>query len=708
MKFETLAALQRRLRDIKRIQSKSLACYFVDASGSGQGIGFRHLWDEKLPADRKKKAYSGASTATCIVSLTTTGDWWYETEELAADKKWSSHSSAVVAEFCEKSPKKWNSAELGKGNPFTVAFILEALKELTSNQAELDSRLRRKAHARIREADALLLSALRKGRGQPRSAEQFAEPGSANISYYPPTSFLTQLVIRSLGVGALNKRLREKVERWCRHQIEHELALNGAPPSSRDPLALAYAITTFASVVDPGKLSPADVGLIGRAMDSFFSAQQSDGSWPRSKPLHHYPNFGNAYCYEYETLAQLLRPPLLEDILLTKLDNLRKSALALDRTANKIGLDGTADRIPNDTRAWSSGHHPHLPGAESWSTASVFQFVHQLDRLVAEAIRRGTFLHVGSAYTKPKEQKTPLDNFVPTPFLDSRFHLDGKEVSLRQTVQASLLQPILREVHHIKRGQRLPKETNISAILFGPPGTSKTQLAAHIARHLGWPRLDIDPSHLFKSGLEQIQSESNRLFNMLAALERTVVFFDEFDEMTRERTSEKADLISRFLTTAMLPKLSRIAEQRRIVFLLATNHIEDFDFAISRPGRFDLLLPVMPPSLQAKLREPRWAAFSARVGSFLDEIVKDYDQAASPLTWRRILESLTFDEFGALVDATKDVRSREVLQKSIRASWDKATLSKPAEKPRDDSHILLELYEGQSLKFARVRRPLAS
>jgi hypothetical protein len=701
MKFEALAAFQRRLRDIKRIQSKSLASYFVEASSTGQGVGFRHLWDEVLPSDQTKKAYSGASTATCIVSLTSTGDWWYETEELAEGKRWSSHTSAIVSEFCEKPPKEWDSAGLGKGNPFTVAFTLEALKELVVDRPELSSELKQSAFVRIREAETLLLDTLRKERGNPRSEEQFAEPGAAHINFYPPTSFLTQLVIRSLGSETFraDNLLREQVEGWCRRQIEHELALHGAPASARDPLALAYSVTAFVSVVDPGKLSPADVGLVGRAVEYFFGAQLQDGSWPRSKPLHHYPHFGNAYCYEYETLAQMLRQSLLEDILLTKIDCLRKSALALDRTANKIRVDA---------KAWSSGHHPHVPGAESWSTASVFQFVHQLDRLLAEAIRRSTFSHVGSVYTKPNEQRSPSDKFDPKDFLDSRFQLEAKDASLRETVQDYLLQPILRDVLHIKRGQRLPKKTNISAILFGPPGTSKTKLAAHIAEHLGWPRLDIDPSHLFKSGLEQIQSESNRLFNMLAALERTVVFFDEFDEMTRERTSERADLISRFLTTAMLPKLSRIAEQRRIVFLLATNHIEDFDFAISRPGRFDLLLPVMAPSLQEKFAAPRWKGFSAKVTPFLDDVVPDYDRSASALTWRRILESLTYDEFAALFDATKNVDSSAELQNLIRSAWGMATLAKPAEKVEDDSHSLLDLYDGQSRKFARIRKPLTS
>jgi SpoVK/Ycf46/Vps4 family AAA+-type ATPase len=36
--------------------------------------------------------------------------------------------------------------------------------------------------------------------------------------------------------------------------------------------------------------------------------------------------------------------------------------------------------------------------------------------------------------------------------------------------------------------------------------------------------------------------------------------------------------------------------------VVATNHIEAFDVAIKRPGRFDAILQVMPPTAEEKLR----------------------------------------------------------------------------------------------------------
>jgi SpoVK/Ycf46/Vps4 family AAA+-type ATPase len=143
----------------------------------------------------------------------------------------------------------------------------------------------------------------------------------------------------------------------------------------------------------------------------------------------------------------------------------------------------------------------------------------------------------------------------------------------------------------------------MSAIFFGPPGTSKTELAKKIAEFLGWPHLNIDPSHLVRFGMDRVQEQANTVFSMLAASEEIVVLLDEFDEMVRERASSGTEALSRFLTTAMLPKLTLINKRRSIVFILATNHIEQFDFAISRLGRFDRIIQIMPPSAAEKRRK---------------------------------------------------------------------------------------------------------
>jgi len=81
----------------------------------------------------------------------------------------------------------------------------------------------------------------------------------------------------------------------------------------------------------------------------------------------------------------------------------------------------------------------------------------------------------------------------------------------------------------------------------------------------------------------------------------TVILFDEMDALAQKREDIQLDVTRQLLTTSMLPKLANLWAQGRVIFLMATNHKEQLDAAITRPGRFDLLLCVGPPPWANKL-----------------------------------------------------------------------------------------------------------
>ena len=140
-----------------------------------------------------------------------------------------------------------------------------------------------------------------------------------------------------------------------------------------------------------------------------------------------------------------------------------------------------------------------------------------------------------------------------------------------------------------------------SAILFGPPGTSKTTLVRSVADVVRWKYIELHASHFVKQGLAQVQKTADDIFERLWELDHAVILFDEIDELVRERDMEK-DAFGRFLTTSMLPKLAELWEARKILYFVATNHINYFDSAIIRSHRFDALILVSPPSFEAKLQ----------------------------------------------------------------------------------------------------------
>jgi len=356
-------------------------------------------------------------------------------------------------------------------------------------------------------------------------------------------------------------------------------------------------------------------------------------------------------------------PPLardqLRDLLLDYLPNL---SLAAKSVSNSVY------RVEGNIHTWTSGHHPQKGGPESWATASVYHFIHALDRVVAEAVRRELFRYLGSHLPPPTQRKEKKSDFA-NGFLDSRVKVNGKRLSLKKFLWDSFVEPLWKECDGIAAGRMFSKRTPRSTIFFGPPGTSKTDMSRKIAEFLGWSLLSVDPSHLLRNGMEGIQAEANAIFRMLEQSERIVVLFDEFDELVLERGSPKAETFSRFLTTAMLPKLASIHDRATLVFIIATNNIGDFDLAIRRQGRFDRVIQIMPPTFEAKMTKKNWGSAEINIESKFRQL----RVGLTPLI-RKQLGDLTYGETDAFASELARLTDKQEAINVLGEFWKKCTL----------------------------------
>jgi hypothetical protein len=623
--FEALERLKKFLSGVRLAHASTMAHY-----RSEDGRGFYHQPTHRLLASR-------SSTATCVASLVHAGLW---NESFVLWKDTANVAKKLIA-------KPWKSAGLDPNNPFSVSFIVEGILDLQKVNPTYRGA---KEHRELIDDEAA-----------PILLQSFVA-GAIKVSPYPPCAYLTQLVFRVLDrLGKLNKRLRGQIHRWSRTEISKQIALISAASRNADPLNLAYALILASTTAEDEEVSPEDKQIFSHGLFVFFQAQYEDGSWPASRPLFHYANVGNAYCFEYELLTQLLRCRQLRNELLPFISPyIERAAYRLEST----GYDLNPDR-PNTAIGWPSGHHPQIEGPESWSTASVYDFAYASNTLVAEAIRRVVFEELGVIYLPPtKSRFRGRDDFAKKGFLDADLtQLNKPRVSLRKTIAESFVYPIAQEVDSVDRGFSLKATTPMSAILFGPPGTSKTQLARLISEYLGWPLLSVDPSYLVQEGVDRIQAQANRLFSMLTMSEQIVALLDEFDEMGRDRARNQ-ELLSRFITTAMLPKLVSINKERKIVFLLATNYISGFDAAFRRGGRFDMLVQVMPPNTASKLK--RWPAL--RTG--YERLSAENQRLA-----RSMIADLTFLECEQLSAKLQSISRVDEILAALQALYQGSTLA---------------------------------
>jgi ATPase family associated with various cellular activities (AAA) len=586
--FNELKDLSEHLERIQDDAGASLAYFRHPPTG-----GFAHRVD---PAYGPQKS-SKASTSTCLAYLRATGmltgeDWAENTRDRLR--------SAMIDD-------EWESAGLEPDNPFTVAFLLDTIHALGGRDGLDDAR-----KATVDQKIALLNAAL-------------ADTGGLSIAKYPPTAFLTQKAVRVLKQwNEFKPDARRGVRDWAWGHLYEESMVIASDSPDTDFFELAYSVLTASHTADLDRMTPRERRLLQHAIDQFFNGQRDDGTWPRSRPLFLYPDIGYAYCYDYELLVQLLSERQLAPFVSPRLAELRKAVWALDTR-----------RVPLEAQrayGWSSEHHGTDFEAESWPTASVFHFCFELGRLVSNAIRRDVFDYVEAIYDEPKvdaPNEPRLNGLV-----DSYVEHDGQKYSFKALFDEQFLEPLVRERDTVRDGRSFESGTKVSAIIYGPPGTSKTRLSGMIARALGWPLLALDPSHVTRRGLNNVHAEADALFGRLRFCDQIVVLLDEFDELVRERAA--GEIESRFLTTAMLPKIAALHTRRRLVYIVATNHLEQFDAAISRPGRFDVIVPVMPPSAEAKYQ--KWPALArardklakARPTEDIDETIGDltYDEAS--------------------------------------------------------------------------------
>jgi hypothetical protein len=492
----------------------------------------------------------------------------------------------------------WRSSGLGLNNAFSTVLVLRTFGLLVEasviDPTFADDRKRRYnplGKVTLREI-AVWLS---------RDITRFG------INKYPPSAAVVYWFVDGVDRGRirLGARQWQSLSEWARDHFNSQRSLVVAQHEAlMDPVAMAMAACLCARlrrIADSARSSGVTACLqflpsaveLQHAIKVYFEKQGPSGIWPKYFPLFHYPKAGSNFCFTYETLEAVLAEFGDDSNLLTSVPILQKLEHALTWCSDNRLKYSVKGRLHN---GWNSGGELESLNdgkPESWATGVVHMFLWELQHLLATKTQVALLLEY-------KAQPGVLESSSWNEMLDMDVRLQGS--SSRTTVKAVLQREIIDSASSYKPFSGDKIEGRLSALLFGPPGTSKTKLARALAAKLGWPLLVIDPSHFLSGGIENIYSRATEIFRDLQDLSAVVVLFDEMDALVRTRAGQRIDLTSQFLTTSMLPKLAALHDQASLVFLFATNYQAAFDPAIKRPGRYDVLLCVGPPVWKRKLQ----------------------------------------------------------------------------------------------------------
>jgi hypothetical protein len=498
--------------------------------------------------------------------------------------------------------------------------------------------------------------------------------GERQEDWYPPNAFHTYWTLKLLNdieqrfsdefkeieknfaaTRSNISRVRAELILWSRQTCGYQIALHSGNSSALDSDQLAWSLTALIAFDSSFPANLAQRDFLKHALACLFRQQTDSGVWRTGAPLFHYRSSGNAYCYVFETFATLLRAALTEknigSFARAELRPYAGKLLNLWQYARSTEISlGDGNSI-----GWNSSHRPNRNSPESWATASVFAYSQCLRRLIgiwtreSAATQRGVAVSTGSPEDGIETLKSRGDTWT-----------DGGE-----SVAAQLLTLFVNPVHCVGMGDKLEPDSQLieenqarAAILFGPPGTSKTTLAKGVAQAIGWDYVEIHASHFVADGLPNVQKTADAIFEQLMQLDRTVILFDEIDELVRAREKEP-DAFGRFLTTSMLPKLAELWKRRKVMYFIATNHVRFFDPAVIRAQRFDALVHVAPPSFDRKIRR-------------IKELLQMYDIQTLGVEFnaQNVQQSLKDAGGGTEKDDNESLASTARLAKFLLIRWD--------------------------------------
>ncbi len=151
-------------------------------------------------------------------------------------------------------------------------------------------------------------------------------------------------------------------------------------------------------------------------------------------------------------------------------------------------------------------------------------------------------------------------------------------------------------VHYANLGAVAPR----GVLLVGPPGTGKTLLAKALAGESKANFISVDGSYFtatfYGAGVNKVKS----LFNLARRNAPCVLFIDEVDGIgKRSRSGDMGGAESELnrIINRVLVEMDGFDVLDNVVVVAATNHEDNLDEAMRRPGRFDMLVRLTLPTL---------------------------------------------------------------------------------------------------------------
>jgi transitional endoplasmic reticulum ATPase len=171
--------------------------------------------------------------------------------------------------------------------------------------------------------------------------------------------------------------------------------------------------------------------------------------------------------------------------------------------------------------------------------------------------------------------------------------------SVKQELQEAIEWP-LKYPHLYKRAGIRPLN---GVLIYGPPGCGKTMLAKACATETQCNFISVKGPEVFNKFVGESERAIREIFRKARMAAPAIVYFDELDAIASQRTNEEfGSPVYDSIANQLLAELDGIEDRKGVVVVGSTNRPQVLDPALLRPGRFDRLVFVSAPDVDARLK----------------------------------------------------------------------------------------------------------
>ena len=188
------------------------------------------------------------------------------------------------------------------------------------------------------------------------------------------------------------------------------------------------------------------------------------------------------------------------------------------------------------------------------------------------------------------------DNITEIMKSDEDFNSVGGMSQVKDEIRMKIIHPLTNKDLYAAYGKKIGG----GILMYGPPGCGKTHLARATAGEVNASFISVGLNDVLNMWIGQSEERLHKIFEQARRNKPCVLFFDEVDALGASRSDLKKSA-GRQLINQFLSELDGISSDNEgVLILAATNTPWHLDSAFRRPGRFDRIIFVPPPDMEAR------------------------------------------------------------------------------------------------------------